>query len=63
MDPDGSGGTDLSLHTTGVAAAEHCEVVAGWVSVLIAMKAAIDHGVDLRNHDPARSWATGFLDN
>jgi hypothetical protein len=29
----------------------------------MAMKAAVDHGVDLRNHDPSRSWVTGYADN
>lgn len=60
---DGGGGTDLSLFATGVADAEYWEVVAGWVSVLMAMKAAVDHGVDLRNHDPGRAWSSGYADN
>jgi hypothetical protein len=38
-------------------------VAAGWVSVLLALKAAVDFGVDLRNHDPERTWSTGFVDN
>ncbi len=57
--------------------AQHCELLleetelspetralneAGWVSVLLALKAAT-LGVDLRNHDPQRSWAQGFVDN
>ena len=39
------------------------EVTAGWVSVLLAMKAAVDYGVDLRNHDETRTWSSGFADN
>jgi hypothetical protein len=39
------------------------EVRAGWVSVLLALKAAADFGVDLRNHDAARTWAQGYCDN
>jgi hypothetical protein len=39
------------------------EMAAGWVSVLMAMKAAVDHGVDLRNHDASRSWSNGYADN
>jgi hypothetical protein len=31
------------------------EVIAGWASVLLALKAAVDFGADLRNHDPQRS--------
>jgi uncharacterized protein YndB with AHSA1/START domain len=60
---DGAGGTILSLLATGVGEPEKCEVAAGWVSVLLAMKAAVDHQVDLRNHDAARSWSTGYADN
>lgn len=60
---DGAGGTVLSLLATGVDESEKCEVTAGWVSVLLAMKAAVDHQVDVRNHDAARSWSTGFADN
>ncbi|MEL7538899.1 MAG: SRPBCC domain-containing protein [Pseudomonadota bacterium] len=60
---DGSGGTDLTLISTGVQADERVEVVAGWASVLLAMKAAVDHGVDLRNHDASRSWQQGYVDN
>jgi hypothetical protein len=43
--------------------ANDAETRAGWVSVLLALKAAADHGVDLRNHDPARTWETGYADN
>jgi uncharacterized protein YndB with AHSA1/START domain len=60
---DGSGGTDLSLVATEVDESLRMEMVAGWVSVLMAMKAAVDHGVDLRNHDASRSWGNGFADN
>jgi hypothetical protein len=30
---------------------------------LMAMKAAVDHGVDLRNHDASRAWGNGYADN
>lgn len=60
---DASGGTDLLLVAKGVPEAEYWEVVTGWVSVLLAMKAAVDHGIDLRNHDPTRSWNAGYADN
>jgi hypothetical protein len=56
---DGRGGTDLTL-THGD---EHPDTRPGWVSVLLALKAAADFGVDLRNHDPARTWDQGFVDN
>jgi uncharacterized protein YndB with AHSA1/START domain len=60
---DGSGGTDLSLTDRGVPDEDRVEVIAGWVSVLMALKAAVDFGVDLRNHDPGRSWEQGFVEN
>lgn len=63
LSPDGQGGTDLLLTAQGVPLAEHADVLAGWVSVLMLLKAAVDHGVDLRNHDPQRSWETGYADN
>ena len=58
LEPDGEGGTDLTLTAKGDA-----ESLAGWVSVLLALKAAADFGVDVRNHDPRRSWSQGYCDN
>ena len=63
LSSDGAGGTDLSLTATHVDEAIRWEMTAGWVSVLMAMKAAVDHGVDLRNHDSSRSWGDGYADN
>lgn len=60
---DGAGGTDLELVSTKVPEHEYVEVRAGWVSVLMAMKAAVDFGVDLRNHDAERTWAAGYANN
>lgn len=56
-------GTELVLHESGVPEATIHENRAGWVSVLLALKAQADHGVDLRNHDPARTWSQGYVDN
>jgi hypothetical protein len=33
------------------------------VSVLLALKAAVDFSVDLRNHDAGRTWCSGYVDN
>jgi uncharacterized protein YndB with AHSA1/START domain len=63
LEQDGRGGTDLTLTDTGGPARDHTEVTAGWVSVLLALKAAVDFGVDLRNHDPARQWDQGYAEN
>lgn len=60
---DGGDGTDLSLVATEVDESIRMEMVAGWVSVLMAMKAAVDHDIDLRNHDKSRAWGNGYLDN
>jgi len=59
--PDGRGGTDVWL-TQLVSAAEHAEVSAGWLNVLLPMKAWLQYGIDLRNHDPERTWDHGFVD-
>ncbi len=64
LEPDDAGtGTDLTMTCTNLPEADRMEITAGWVSVLMAMKAAVDHGIDLRNHDPARSWWQGYADN
>ena len=63
IENDGSGGCDLHLREEGVPLAEHLENYAGWVSVLLGLKAAVDFGIDLRGHDRARSWAHGYVDN
>jgi uncharacterized protein YndB with AHSA1/START domain len=58
-----SSGTIVTLINEDVPAAEYAETKAGWVSVLLALKAFADFGVDLRNHSPERSWDQGFVDN
>jgi uncharacterized protein YndB with AHSA1/START domain len=63
LEDDRDGGTDLTLVATEVDESIRMEMVAGWVSVLMAMKAAVDHGVDLRNHDESRTWNDGYADN
>jgi hypothetical protein len=58
---DGKGGTDVWLtHLT--SAADHAETAAGWLNVLLPLKAWLQHGIDLRNHDPERTWDHGFVD-
>ena len=63
LSSDGSGGTDVTLTDTNVPEEDRVEVTAGWVSVLMALKASVDFGVDLRNHDPNRSWDEGYVEN
>lgn len=60
---DKVGGTDFIMTCRGVTPKDRTQIIAGWVSWLLAMKAAVDHGVDLRNHDPQRAWWNGYADN
>lgn len=62
LSPDGMGGTDLLLTHEGVRSEDWNEVHAGWLNVLFPLKAWVAHGVDLRNHDSARSWDEGYAD-
>lgn len=57
------GGTILHLKARVPDKAMREEMMSGWVSVLLAMKAAVDHGVDIRNHNANYSWQQGFADN
>jgi uncharacterized protein YndB with AHSA1/START domain len=59
---DGEGGTELLLTERGVPDATRADNHAGWVAVLLALKAVVDHGVDLRNHDERRTWDRGYVD-
>lgn len=59
---DGAGGTDLLLVHDGVPSEDWIETHAGWLNVLFPLKAWLLHGVDLRSHDPRRSWVQGFAD-
>jgi uncharacterized protein YndB with AHSA1/START domain len=59
---DRQGGTDLLLTHTSIGTEEWNEVHAGWLNVLFPLKAWLVHGVDLRNHDPRRSWDHGYAD-
>lgn len=58
-----NGGTDLVLTNENVPEDEFDEVHAGWVSVLMNLKAAVDFQCDLRNHDPEKTWDQGYLGN
>jgi uncharacterized protein YndB with AHSA1/START domain len=62
IEPDGNG-CALTLIATDVPPDEWNDVHAGWVSVLMNLKAGLDHGVDLRNHDASRSWAQRYVEN
>ncbi len=59
---DGAGGTELELRETGIPPATIDDQRAGWVTVLLNLKAAVDFSVDLRNGDPERTWENGYVD-
>lgn len=59
---DGAGGTDLLLTHEVIEEEAWHEVHAGWLNVLFPLKAWLEHGVDLRNHDPERTWDHGYAD-
>ena len=63
LQADRAGGTDLTLTDEDVPDELRTEVIAGWVSVLLALKAAVDFNVDLRNHDRQRTWDHGYANN
>lgn len=59
---DGAGGTDLTMTESQVPEANRWIHLPGWIPVLLSLKAAVDFSVDLRNHDPNRSWDHGYVD-
>ena len=62
LDSDNAGGTDLTLTESGVHPENRMIHYAGWIPVLLALKAAVDFSIDLRNHDPDRTWDRGYVD-
>ncbi len=62
LEPDGRGGTDLTLVHDGVRPEEWIETHAGWLNVLFPLKAYLAFAVDLRNHDRERHWDHGYAD-
>ncbi len=62
IDVTPKGGSDLRLLNTNISDEEYLEVLPGWVSVLMNLKAALDFDVDLRSHNPAKTWDEGYVD-
>jgi hypothetical protein len=62
LSQDGHGGTDLLLTHRGVKPTDWTATYAGWLSVLLPLKAWLVYGVDLRNHDRRRTWNDGYVD-
>ena len=63
LSSDETGGTDMLMTCVGVEDKDKPEISSGWVSWLMAMKGAVDFDIDLRNHDPKRTWFEGYADN
>lgn len=63
LEPDSAGGTDLTMTDHGVSEEHRTEVIAGWLNVLLPLKAHVDFGVDLHNHDRNRTWQQGYADH
>lgn len=57
------GGTILELEDKGTELQWLHQVYAGWVSVLMTLKGAVDFEIDLRNHNNDFAWNQGFCDN
>ena len=58
------GGTVVSVSDRGFTTQEdYAETLAHWTSVLLALKAYVDFGIDLRNHTPLFNWERDFVDN
>ncbi|MDX6236646.1 MAG: hypothetical protein QOG10_1461 [Kribbellaceae bacterium] len=54
-------GTDLTLTAGGNSEPDEA-TSAGWVSLLLRLKASVDFGVDLRNHDADKTWWHGYAE-
>jgi uncharacterized protein YndB with AHSA1/START domain len=58
------GGTAVTVTDRGFSSQEdYAETMAHWTSVLLALKAHLDFGIDMRNHNPSFNWEHGFVDN
>lgn len=61
LDKTEHGGTVVTVEND--AAERHFQdVFAGWVSVLLILKAAVDHEIDLRNGLEGAHWDNGYVD-
>ncbi|MEO1251015.1 MAG: SRPBCC domain-containing protein [Pseudomonadota bacterium] len=58
-----SGETIVTVSVDDAPEDDWLDAYAGWISVLMNMKAVLDFGADLRNHDPHKSWDQRFIDN
>jgi uncharacterized protein YndB with AHSA1/START domain len=62
IEPDGSGGTDLTMTNSGLPEKDIPDMIPGWVGILMNLKAVTDHSLDLRHRDPDRNWERGYVE-
>ncbi len=62
VEPDGKGGTDLTMTNSNLPEKDIPDMTPGWVGILMNLKAVVDHSIDLRNLDSARSGEQGFVE-
>jgi len=62
LEPDGTGGTDLTMTNSGLPERDIQDMTPGWVGILMNLEAVADHSVDLRHRDPNRSWEKGYIE-
>jgi len=62
LEPDGHGGTDVRLTHDAARDDEWNDTYAGWLNVLLPLKAWVQYGIDLRNHDRSRTWDQRYVD-
>lgn len=53
----------MTLTDSGVPPPDRTEVIAGWVSELMSLKASVDFSVDFHSHDIRRHWDNGYVEN
>lgn len=63
LEPDGHGGTDLTLTNRDLPPEAVDEASGHWIARLLNLKAVADQGIDLRNHDPDRTSERGFVED
>ncbi len=56
-------GTDLVLINKNIPESKFKQVETSWISFLMALKSAVDFGIDIRSHDPRKNWSCKYIDN